>query len=255
MKEIWQYRELFRSLVVRDLKVKYQRSMLGLVWTLLNPLVMVAILISVFSYIVRIQINHYWAFLISGYFVWNFIAQGLNNATSLLSEHASLSRSVYFPKEVLILSTAVSKLIEFFFEILIVIIIFIIFHFETLPSSLIFVPFLIFLQLILVIGLMFPVAVFSVLFHDIQHALPIAILSFFYLSPVFYNLDLIPESMRTLYCLNPFVGILRLYHQVLYEGVWPSMQLLGVVTLLYVAIFLLGYWIFNRYKGVCVEIA
>ncbi len=242
-------------MVVRDLKVKYQRSLLGLIWTLLNPLLMVAILISVFSYIVRIQINHYWAFLISGFFVWNFVAQGLSNATYILTSHAALSRSAYFPKEILILSTAVSKLIEFIFEITIVIIILFIFHFEAIPSSLLLLPFLIFLQLILVIGLMFPVAVLSVLFHDIQHALPIAITSFFYLSPVFYNIELIPESMRSLYYLNPFVGLFRLYHQVLYEGVWPSMLLLGVVTLLYVAIFLFGYWIFKRYQGVCAEIA
>ncbi len=255
MKEIWEYRELFRSMVVRDLKVKYQRSLLGLIWTLLNPLFTVAILITVFSYIVRIPINNYWAFLISGFFVWNFIAQGLNNATSILGEHADLSRSVYFPREVLILSTAVSKLVEFTFEILIVIIIFSIFHFQSIPYGLIFLPLLILLQLILVIGLMFPVAIISVLFHDVKHALPILITSLFYLSPVFYNVELIPEAMRPYYHLNPFVGILRLYHQVLYEGVLPSMQLLGIVTLVHVAIFVIGYWVFKRYKGVCVEIA
>jgi ABC-type polysaccharide/polyol phosphate export permease len=166
-----------------------------------------------------------------------------------------LSRSVYFPREVLILSTAVSKLVEFLFEILIVIIIIFIFHFQAIPSSLVFLPLLVFLQLILVIGLMFPVAVISVLFHDVQHALPIVIMSLFYLSPVFYNVEMIPEPMRPFYNLNPFVGIMKLYHQVLYEGVWPSMQLLGEVSILYVAIFLLGYWFFRRYKGVCVEIA
>ena len=87
--EIWSYRDLLRNLVARNLKVKYQRSVLGFLWTLLNPLLTVGVLVMVFTFVVRVQIENYWAFLLSGYFVWNFISQSLNSATFVLAEHAS----------------------------------------------------------------------------------------------------------------------------------------------------------------------
>lgn len=253
--ELWQYRELLRSLVIRDLKVKYQRSLLGLIWTLLNPLMTVAILVTVFSYVIRIPIEHYWAFLISGFFVWNFISQVLYNTTTLLSSHAALSRSVYFPREILVLSAAISKLVEFLVEIGIVLVVLALFHYHSVPSSLILLPVLIVIQVTLAAGLMFPLAVLSVLFYDVQHALPILITSIFYLTPVFYPASLIPEGMRPFYYINPFVGLLSLYQTVLYEAAWPSLTLLVSVSAAAVGILVLGYRVFRRYKGVCVEIA
>ena len=253
--ELWQYRELLRSLVVRDLKVKYQRSLLGLVWTLLNPLLTVMILVAVFSHVIRIDIGNYWAFLISGFFVWNFISQVLSHTTSLLSNHASLSRSVYFPREILVLSAACSKLVEFLIEIGLVLLVLVAFHHHFVPASWIMLPVLVLIQLVLALGLMFPLAVLSVLFYDVQHALPILITSLFYLTPVFYPVSMIPESVRTLYYLNPFVGILDLYHTVLYEAAWPSLEFLGLVSAAATVILILGYAVFKRYKRVCIEIA
>ena len=92
------YRGLLKNLVLRDVKVKYQRSVLGFVWTLLNPLFTVLVLWLVFSHVMRIDMPRYWAFLVSGYFVWNCMAQSLNAATRVLDEHASLSRNVVFPE-------------------------------------------------------------------------------------------------------------------------------------------------------------
>jgi lipopolysaccharide transport system permease protein len=253
--ELWRYRELLRSLVIRDIKVKYQRSPLGLIWTLLNPLITVTILVTVFSYVIRIHIDHYWAFLISGFFVWNFISQVLSHATFLISSHASLSRSVYFPREILILSAAFSRLFEFLIEIGIVIVVLFIFHYKSFPTSIILLPVLVLAQVAMAVGLMFPIAVISVLFYDVRHALPLLITSLFYLTPVFYHASMIPWSMQVLYYLNPFVGLLTLYHTVLYEATWPSMRLLCAVSTAATVILFFGYLVFKRYKGVCVEIA
>jgi ABC-type polysaccharide/polyol phosphate export permease len=253
--ELWRFRGLLRSLVIRDLKVKYQRSLLGLVWTLLNPLLTVGILIAVFTYVIRIQITHYWAFLISGFFVWNFVQRSLYNATTILRDHGSLSRSVYYPPEILILSTSLSKLLEFFLEIVIVIALLAVFHFRAIPASLILFPLIVTIQLVMVVGLMFPLAAFAVLFYDVQHALPIVIMSLFYISPVFYPVEMIPDVAQPYYHLNPIVGVLRLFHVVLYEGNWPSMKLLLSVSAAALAICVVGHAIFRRYKEICVEIA
>ena len=253
--ELWQYRELLRSLVVRDLKVKYQRSLLGLIWTLLNPLMTVVILVTVFSFVMRVRVGHYWAFLISGFFVWNFISQVLCTTTTILSNHASLSRSVYFPREILVLSATCSRLVEFLIEISIVLVVLFLFHYHSVPTSLILLPILILIQVILTTGLMFPLTVISVLFYDVKHALPIVVTSIFYLTPVFYPPSIVPEGLRPFYYLNPFASLLSLYQTVLYEAAWPSLKLLVSVSGAAAGILVLGYWVFRRYKGVCIEIA
>jgi lipopolysaccharide transport system permease protein len=244
-----------RSLVVRDLKVKYQRSMLGLIWTLLNPLLTVTIFIAIFTHVIRIQMNHYWAFLISGFFVWNFIQQSLYHATSILRDNASLNRSVYFPREILILSAALSKFAEFLVEIAIVLAALAVFHHHSVPTGWLALPLMFVIQVILTLGLMLPLAVVSVLFYDVQQAIPVAIMSLFYLSPVFYSVDLIPSAARSLYYLNPLVGLLEMFHIVIYQGTWPPFNLVGSAGLTAIIVNLVGYAIFKRYRQACVEIA
>ena len=253
--ELWRFRGLLRSLVIRDLRVKYQRSLLGLIWTLLNPLFTVAVLVTVFTYVIRIQIVHYWAFLISGFFVWNFIQRTLYHSTTILRDHASLSRSVYYPPEILILSASLSKLVEFLLEIVIVMIALVVFHHHAIPSSLALLPLIVGLQVILAVGLMFPLAAIAVLYYDVQHALPIVITSLFYISPVFYPVEMIPVEAQPFYYLNPVVGLLRLFHVVLYEGGWPSATLLAGVSVTAIVTCAVGHGIFKRCKESCVEIA
>ena len=253
--EVWRFRALFRSLVARDLKIKYQRSPLGFLWTLLNPLLTSLILIGVFTYVIRVPIDHYWAFLLSGYFVWNFIHQGLTQSTNLLRDHSSLRRSIAFPSEILIWSASFSRLFEFLIEIALVMIVLVLFHHQAIPTSLVLFPLLILIQVILTVGLMYPLSTLSVFFHDVSYALPVVIFAIFYLSPVFYPVEMIPEAVRPFYFINPFAGMLTLYHTVLFDGQWPSITLLASVGTSAIVVCLIGYAIFNRYKNVCTEIA
>ena len=148
--ELWSFRELLRSLVIRNLKVKYQRSVLGFLWTLVNPLLTAGVLIVVFSIIVRIQLDDYWAFLISGYFVWAFVSQSLGAGTTVFDEHAALRRSIAFPNELLIFAGAIARLVEFSVELGIAIIALAAFHHGGLPASFLLLPVLMVLQLLLV---------------------------------------------------------------------------------------------------------
>jgi lipopolysaccharide transport system permease protein len=254
MGHIWRYRELLHSLVVRNLKVKYQRSLLGFVWTLVNPLFTVAVLGVVFSHVVRIPLSHYWAFLLSGYFVWNFMLQTLNTGTYIFAEHSRLTRSVAFPSEILVFGAAGSRLIEFAVEVGLVIAVLAIFHHQTVPESYVVLPILLVIQLLLVIGLALPIATLSVFYYDVYHALPIALTTLFYLSPVFYPAEMVPAAARDLYFLNPIAGLLTLYHDVLYWGRMPSPELLGGMLLAAAAIYLAGYALFRRYAAIFPEI-
>jgi ABC-type polysaccharide/polyol phosphate export permease len=255
LRRVWRYRELLHSLVVRNLKVKYQRSMLGFVWTLVNPLLTVAILVVVFSHVVRIPLPDYWAFLLSGYFVWNFVLQTLNTGTYIFAEHSRLTRSVAFPSEILVFGAAGSRLIEFVAEIVLVLIALVLLHHRQVPESFVLLPVLALIQLLLVIGLALPIATLSVFYYDVYHALPIALTTLFYLSPVFYPAEMVPQAARTLYFLNPIAGLLTLYQEVVYAGRLPDPVLLFGTASAAVVICLIGYAIFRRYAGVFAEIA
>lgn len=251
---IWRYRELLRSLIVRNLKIKYQGSALGFVWTLLNPILTLAVLVAVFSYIVRIPLESYWAFLVSGYFVWNFVMQTLNTGTYVIAEHGPLRRSVAFPSAILVLGATGARLVEFGAEMVLVFAALILIHHQGVPPSFAGIPLLLTLQLLMTLGLVMPIATLSVFYTDVQHALPIALLTLFYLSPVFYPAEMVPDAIRTLYFLNPIAGLMTLHHVMLYEGALPSAQLLGATTGVAVFLFIAGYAIFHRYEPVFAEV-
>ncbi len=252
---LWRFRELLLRLVARDLKVKYQRSALGLLWTLLNPLLMVLVFVMIFNSVLRVKVDGFWAFLISGIFAWRSASDCLNRATTVLRTHAGLRRSVAFPSEVVIFSTVLTKLVEFLFAMAIVLFAMFVFYHNGVPVTVVLLPYLILLQVLMTAGIMFPLSVLAVMYYDVEHAMPAIMRLWFFLTPVFYPVSMIPESIRPYFYLNPFVGLVQLYHKVLYEGVWPSWELLGLVTLTAVGLFVVGYWLFNRSKDSCVEIA
>jgi ABC-type polysaccharide/polyol phosphate export permease len=249
------YRRLIPSLLSRDLKVKYQRSLLGFVWTLINPILVSLILITVFSVVVRIPIESYWAFLLSGYFAWNFTQQCIGASSSIFQEHASLRRNVAFPVEILVLSAALSRLIEFLVELVVVVALICYMHHGSVPASIALLPVIILIQVFIALGIMFPISVLSVMFHDIQHAIPTITLILFYMSPILYPVSYVPDAAMPWYYINPLVIPLELFHQSIYEGHFPSLTLilsaLGVSALF----FSIGYFIFSVFKNECIETA
>jgi len=254
VRSIWQFRELLRGLVVRNLKLKYQRSLLGFLWTLANPILTVVVLTMVFSVIVRLEIPNYWAFLVSGYFVWHFASQGINTGTYVFFEHADLIRTVAFPSEILVFSSVLSRFVEFLVAIAVVGIVLAAQLHHTVPASFVLLPWLFLLILLTVLGLTFPVAAASAFYYDIKHALPVALMTLFYLSPVFYPSRIVPEPFRVVYFLNPLAGLLTLCQTVLYDGAWPSIGLLTVATAYSVLVFVLGFVVFNKYEALYPEI-
>jgi ABC-type polysaccharide/polyol phosphate export permease len=248
------WRELVLHLVLRHLRVKYQRSVLGFVWTLLNPLLTVGVLFGVFHFVVRLPVPDYWAFLLSGYFVWSFAQQTLTAATTVLPEHAHLSRNLPLPGEALILATALSRLVEFLIEMALVLVLLAVFHHHGVPATFLWLPILVVLQLALVLGLTLATATASAFFHDIQHAVPIGLMVIFYASPVFYPASLVPEIAQPFFQLNPFAGLLTLYHNALYDGVAPDPSLTALTSIVIALTAWIGHALFRRYRALLPEI-
>jgi lipopolysaccharide transport system permease protein len=245
---------LLRNLTARNLKVKYQRSFLGFLWTLLNPLATTFTLVVVFSAIVRLPVEDYWAFLLSGFFVWNFINMTVSTATHVLPQHAPVIRAAKVPAEAFVLAAIASRLIEFLIELALVVGAIAFFHHGTLPASFALLPALIAAQVLFAVGLVLPIATLGAFYDDVQHSLPIVFMVLFYISPVFYPASLVPESMAGLYALNPLAALLGLYHSVLYEGVMPSYTAVLDMLIVSGVVCVLGCMVFRRYRTTFAEV-
>ena len=252
--EVWHVREFLRQLVIRNLKVRYQRSFLGFMWLLINPVLSAATVVLVFAYIVRLPVDDYWAFVLSGYFAWVFAAHTLATSTVVIHEYAGMARSVAVPADVFVLSAAGSRFVEFVAELLLVVVVLAAFHHHRVPMSFLLLPVAVILLAMVTIGLAFPIAALAVYFRDVQHGLPVALMMLMYASPVFYPVRLVPAEFSTWYLVNPFAQILTLFHLILYEGRLPTALQIGVPAATSLAIYLAGHLHFRRQRPLFPEI-
>ena len=179
----------------------------------------------------------------------------IGRATTVLRGHAVRRRSVQLPSVIIVLTSLLALLVEFLIEIVIVIIAIFVFYHHAIPVTVLLLPWLIVLQFLMAAGLMLALSVISVLYYDVEHAMPAIMRLLFFLSPIFYPVSMIPENLRAYFYLNPFTGLLELFHLTLYEGKWPSWEMLGAVTVTSLVSFFVGFWIFHRFEDTCVEIA
>jgi lipopolysaccharide transport system permease protein len=253
-RELWRFRALLRLVMASQLRVRYRGLAIGFLWTLLQPLLMLAVLLCVFSWVVRLELPHYWAFLLSGFFAWSFLSQTLSSAATLLHEHTSLIRGAAFPLEILVFGGVLARGVEFCAELSVVACALALFLHGAVPPSFALLPLLVGLQLLLTCGLALPLCVLGVFVRDVRQGVPIALTALFYLSPVFYPDALVPPAVRWLYLLNPIAGLLALYQRCLYEGVTPPLPMLLGVAALCAGLFGLGYALFLRYQRLVPEL-
>jgi ABC-type polysaccharide/polyol phosphate export permease len=251
---VWEYRELLRALVVRNLKMRYQRSTLGFVWALLNPLLTVVILVGVFRYVFRITVQDYWAFLLSGYFAWVFVVHTVAACASVIREHSYMTRTLAFPSDVLVLSLALARFVELAVELALIAIVLAIYRHGGVPLAYVALPLLMVLLLLVTLSVAMPTAALGVFFHDVQHALPVALTLLGYLSPVYYPISYVPESWQALYRINPFANILPMFQGVLYEGRFPSASSLLLTSLAAAALCAVGIRLFRWKRAYFAEV-
>ena len=252
--EVWRFRHLVQVLIERNVKIKYQQSFLGLFWTFLNPVLILAILLAVFTNVVKINIEHYWAFLLSGYFVFHFVSQVTVASAAVFPDYANMVRGVAFPRIIPILAAVAARSVEFCVEILFALVLLVIFLHGGIPVSFALLPYLIFLMLVLVLGLALPISALAVFYYDVRHLLPIGITALFYVSPVIYSVDMVPEQFQTLYLMNPVAGLLDLFRTILFEGAVPSLLYLTLFSLQVASIFVVGYVLFGHFKSDFAEV-
>src|SRR2546428_3692429 len=246
VEEFLAYWELTTNLIARDLKTKYRGSVLGVFWSLLNPLLLMVVYTAVFSVIVRVPVpgnGPYPVFLLAGLVPWNAFAQSLTNATTSVVDNAGIVRKVYFPLEILPISAVLSATVNLLISLTLLAALAIIFGVH-LGLSLLLLPVLIVLQIAFTVGLGSLLAAFDVFFRDVQYFLSVLLIVWFFGTPVVYSLDLVPAGLRPLFEANPMAWLISCYQSLWYYGRMPDWASLGAFAggaLVMLAIGWLGY--------------
>jgi ABC-2 type transport system permease protein len=220
-REILQYRELLQTLVAKDLKIRYHGTIFGYLWSLLNPFLMMLVYTLVFAVFLRIKMEHYSLFLIAALLPWTFFSNSLLTGTVSIVGNAHFIQKFYCPRELfpaaILASNAIILLLSF-----IPFLLFLVYMKGTLGWSLLLLPVVVVIHLAFTLGLALLLSGLFVFFRDVRHLLEFFMMIWFYLTPVIYPLDMVPEKYRFFFLLNPMVPILTLYRNVLYDLAFPA---------------------------------
>lgn len=242
---LWNYRALIKKTALSDLKLRYRNSVLGFLWSLLEPLLIFMVLYMVFSYLMRFQVENYQIFLLLGIIVWRFLEEGTGMTMNSIVGKPSLIKKVYFPRESLIVSACLTSLIMTILELL-VFGVFMLFS-GILPSiSAIAFPVIFFFQFLLVVGVSLALASLNVYYRDVQYIWAVVMRAGFFATPIIYPVSLYPEEYAWIFMLNPMARLVEAARGSLIYGSFPSLLDSAYLLGSGVVMVLIGYAIFTR---------
>lgn len=244
-KSLYEYRELLKTSISKDIRGKYKNSVLGILWSFLNPLLQIAVYAIVFPLIMKSNLPNYTVFLCCGLIPWNFLSSAISRASFTMIENGNIIKKVYFPREILPLSIVTSEAVNFMIST-VIILAFVVGYGMGLSKFIIFYPLVLIVQYLLLIGISFIVSSVTVYFRDLQHFIGIALQLLFYATPIVYAPNTIPESFQWILKFNPMTYIINGYRDIFYYQKTPDLVSLAMVLGISIIICLVGYFIFNK---------
>lgn len=238
---------MFTGLVSREVRARYKGSVLGFLWSLLNPLMMLVIYSVVFAVYLRVDIPNYPLFLFAGILPWQWFTSSLQNGTATIVSNGNLIKKVYFPHEILPVVNVMTNLVNYVFSLPVLVLILLISQVAITPN-LLYLPLLIVIQFVLTLGIVLILCTANAFFRDVEQLLSPILMAWFYMTPVIYPPSVVPERFSFLLYLNPMAPVIAGYQQIFYLGQSPSLKLLAYSGLLGVVLFVIGYAIFYNQK-------
>ena len=244
-KSLYNYREFLKTSIQKEFRGKYKKSFLGVLWSFLNPLFQLLIYAIVFPFILKNNVDNYIVFLIVALMPWNFFNNTIIQSAACIVNNAGIVKKVYFPREILPISTTTSNLINFIITQIIVLIALIVSG-VGIGKSIIIFPIIVLIQYILQLGLSFIFSAITVYIRDVEYIINIFMMLMFYLCPIVYEASMIPRNFLKFFKLNPMFHIISMYRTILYDKQIPNM--LNVLWLLTTCliVLVLGYQIFKK---------
>lgn len=249
LKEIYNYKDMVASLVKRDLRGKYKGSVLGFLWTFINPLCQIIVYTVVFSVIVRNDLDQFYVYMITGMIPWVFFDTSLRVGSGCVRYQGDLLKKIYFPREVLPISTVTANFINMLLCFIIVFIV-LIFSGRTInPLALFYLPYVMIVEYMITLGLVLILSACTVYFKDLEHITTVLLMIWIYATPILYSISVIPESLLKLFKLNPMTSIIECYHSILYWGSIPSIKYLAYSLFCGVVLIVVGGFVFSKLSG------
>lgn len=254
LQELWHYRELLYFLTLRDIKVRYKQTLMGLAWVIIQPLMTMLIFTLVFNRFVRLDAGPlpYPLFALSGLLLWLFFSSAVSNSTNSLISNANLITKVYFPRMFIPAAAVGAGLVDL--AVAFVLLIVLVFYYGlSLTPSLLLLPLFVFLMTLLALGVSLFSAAVTVKYRDLRHALPFIIQLWMFASPVIYPPAIVPPKWRWLLTINPVAGIIEGFRAALTGQPFNWFQL-SLATGITVTLLLFSIYVFRRFEDTFADV-
>lgn len=248
MSELLKYKDLFRELVVKDIKMRHKQTVLGVVWVIFQPLLSMAIFTFIFGVIIKIPSDNlpYPLFVFLGLIFWNFFSTSITAASGSLAGNESLIKKVYFPRMIIPLTTIATNLLDFLISTLFLVVLCFIYKIVPHPAIILFFPVLTIIVGLTSVGLGFFLSALNVRYRDVRQILPFFIQILIFLTPVFYSTGLISVDRQWLLSLNPLTPVIGTTRSLFGGSLDINYLSLVISTLVAFTSLLIGYWYFKR---------
>ncbi|MDE7313779.1 MAG: ABC transporter permease [Eubacterium sp.] len=252
-RELFVYREMIKSLVRRDLRGRYKSSVLGFLWTFINPLCQIIVYTVVFSNIFRMGIERYYLFLTVVMIPWVFFSSSLSGGAMAVVSQQDLVKKIYFPREVLPISFVTSCFINMLLSMAVVFLVIVCSGNGLCLYALLYLPAVMLVEYILCLGFAMVVSACTVYFRDLEHIMGVLMMAWIYLTPVMYDISFIPENLLPVFRANPMTPVAAAYRDILYYKQAPDMQSLLTALFAGVLALFVGGAVFGRLQKNFVE--
>ena len=253
LRGLFQYGHLLRNLVVKDLKLKYRGSVLGFVWSLANPLLMIAVYTVAFTYILRIRTPGFVFYLMLGVLAWTFFANATAMSTGSIVDNGGLARSVWFPRAILPIASVLFNFAQYLLTAAVFLPVLMVLYRVPPAAPMLAYPVFLVLQLLFTIGVALLLAVGTAFFRDVRHLVDVALAVLFWATPVVYETAQLPARLRSLILLTPLSPYVTAYHDVFYYRRWPSPETWGLAFVYAAVALIAGLWLMTRHEDQLTE--
>ena len=244
-KNLYQYRELLKTSVKKEVRGKYKNSFLGVIWSFLNPLLQITVYAIVFPLLLRNNQENYVIFLCCGLIPWTFFATAINRSAFSFVENGNILKKVYFPREIIPISVVTSEAINFLIST-IIIIGFVLFGGLGLTKYMLLYPIVLIVQYFIVLAISIIISSICVYLRDLQHFIGVALQLLFYAAPVVYAPSTIPENFQWILKYNPMTYIINAYRDIFYNQTMIEIKPIMIVFILAIMVCIIGYTIFGK---------
>lgn len=253
IKELYAYREMIFSLVRRDLKGRYKGSVLGFLWTFINPLLQLGVYTLVFSIIMKNGIKDYYLFLFVALIPWIFFSTSVTGSSSCILAQQDMVKKIYFPREILPIAFVTSQFVNMVLSFLVVFIVLIICGKGFCLNAILYLPIIMVIEYMLSLGAALLFSSITVYIRDVEYLLGIIIMVWQFLTPVMYSIDMIPEEIHWIFELNPMTSVIIAYRDILYWKQIPRLNTLINALVFGIIILFIGIFVFGKLKKHFVE--